>query len=229
MKDTFTKLESELLARTDLNLGEKVIIAYINSFQSNNKYCFEEQKTIAVKIGVSIRTLEGILSSLKKKGLIFTSTKKEYFNRNKFQNRKAIIAVDENNPLPTSSTSEAKASEAKQIKNNTSTKKEIEKTFTIEEKCISLPQVVESTFTEGAAPAIKNEIEDMDNVKLIEVNENETLHMQDVIIQKKIVILDEIFEYKELLKQDPTNTMIQNFLKAAQAKLERHIDTYENF
>jgi DNA-binding Lrp family transcriptional regulator len=99
MENNFFKVYyNDILSNKKLNSNEKLLIFYLKSFQDNNKVCFQTQNDIADILGLSPKTLEKVIYSLKKQELIFTSNDRKYLTP--FNNRKAIILVDENNPLP---------------------------------------------------------------------------------------------------------------------------------
>jgi hypothetical protein len=96
--ENFIKLDYELLKRADINLEEKLIIAYILGWQKSNKYCFETKKEISDKLGIKLTTFKDRLKSLNDKKIIFISNDRKYLIP--FNNRKVIILVDEENPYP---------------------------------------------------------------------------------------------------------------------------------
>jgi len=96
--ENFIKLDYELLKRADINIEEKLIIAYIQRWQKSNKYCYETQEEISEILGIKLTTFKDRLKSLKNKKIIFTSNDRKYLIP--FNNRKAIILVDEENPYP---------------------------------------------------------------------------------------------------------------------------------
>jgi len=122
-------LDYQLLQRVDINLEEKVLVSYLQGWQSSNKVCFETQEEISTKLGISIRTLKRTIQLLKEKRIIFTSNDRKYLIP--FNNRKALVLVDANNPYPTpleetTSTKKITSNEVKStevIHNTTSTMK----------------------------------------------------------------------------------------------------------
>lgn len=149
MKDTFMKLDFELLKRTDLTIEEKLIISYLKSFQTNNKVCYQTQEDISTTLGLSLRTLKRKIKELQLKKIIFLSNDRKYLIP--FQNRKAIILVDNNNPLPIAETKSDKELDINSIDNSSKLIKDCQakdfieetKSIQIEEKVISKAETLE--------------------------------------------------------------------------------------
>ena len=97
--ETFLKINYQLIEE-GYTLFQAAILSYLKSFQEQNKYCYQFQKDIAEKLGIPFGTLKKDIKFLSDKKLIFTSQDKKYLNAG-FNNRKALILVDDNNPLPT--------------------------------------------------------------------------------------------------------------------------------
>ena len=97
--ETFLKINYELLDE-GYTLSQAAILSYLKSFQEQNKYCYQFQKDIATKLRIPFGRLKIDIKILSDKKLIFTSQDKKYLNA-AFNNRKAIILVDDKNPLPT--------------------------------------------------------------------------------------------------------------------------------
>jgi len=97
--ETFLKINYELLDK-GYTLSQAAILSYLKSFQEQNKYCYQFQKDIASKLKIPFGTLKSDIKILSDKKLIFTSQDKKYLNA-AFNNRKALILVDDKNPLPT--------------------------------------------------------------------------------------------------------------------------------
>jgi transposase len=96
--ESFLKTNYQLLDN-GYSLVEATIISYLKSFQEQNKYCYQSKSEIAKLFKVSHSTINRSLQKLIKKGIVFTSQDKKYLKA-KFNNRKAIILVDDKNPLP---------------------------------------------------------------------------------------------------------------------------------
>ena len=118
--EKFIMLDYQLLQRVDINLEEKVLVSYLQGWQSSNKVCFETQEEISTKLGISIRTLKRTIQLLKEKRIIFTSNDRKYLIP--FNNRKALVLVDANNPYPTpleeTTTSTKETTSTKKITSN---------------------------------------------------------------------------------------------------------------
>lgn len=99
----FIKLNTNLLSRKDINSNGKLLIAYLNSFQSSNLICHQTKKELSEAIGIPLGTLKDLITKLKSLDIIFSTPMKSYSNKRQFKNRKAMILVDENHPLPITS------------------------------------------------------------------------------------------------------------------------------
>lgn len=97
---TFIKLDNELLANTGYTLTQKVIISKIKGFQDNDMYCFETQENLSIQLCIPLRTLKRDIKTLCDNGIIFKEKKSLKDNKHQFKNRKVIVFVDDNNPLP---------------------------------------------------------------------------------------------------------------------------------
>ena len=129
--ENFIKLQKELLQRTDITLIHKLIISYLQSYQSNNNYYYAGIPNMAKELGLSLTAVKDNIKQLEKRGIMFKSQDKKHINAT-FNNRKAIVLVDDNNPIPTNNT-------PKKSSNNTSTKSnintpEVKKEVVIEEE-----------------------------------------------------------------------------------------------
>lgn len=97
-QESFLKINFQLIEQ-GFTLVEATIISYIKSFQDVGKYCFTSKANIAKIFNISHSTVNRTLQNLIKKGIIFTSQDKKYLKA-AFNNRKALILVDDKNPLP---------------------------------------------------------------------------------------------------------------------------------
>ena len=95
----FIKLDLNLLRGNGLNLNENVFISYLIGWQTQDKICYETQSQIAEYLDIPIATFKRMIKKLINKEVIFVSQDRKYLIP--FNNRKAIIYVDSNNPLPT--------------------------------------------------------------------------------------------------------------------------------
>lgn len=96
--ETFLKFDYQLI-KDGYSTNQVLIICYLKSFQATNKFCRQNQKDIAKLFGIPFSTFKKELKILLDKGIIFTSNNKKYIKA--FSNRKALILVDDKNPLPT--------------------------------------------------------------------------------------------------------------------------------
>ena len=141
MKDTFMKLDFELLKRTDLTIEEKLIISYLKSYQINGKVCYQTQEDISITLGLTTIMLKRKIKELQLKKIIFLSNDRKYLIP--FQNRKAIILVDNNNPLPIAETKSDKELDTNSIDNSSKLIKDCQAKDFIEEKIISKAETLE--------------------------------------------------------------------------------------
>lgn len=66
----FIKISDKLLATKKLKDGEKLLLAYINSYSINGQKIKQRNETLCENLGVELRKLQRSLSTLKKNGLI---------------------------------------------------------------------------------------------------------------------------------------------------------------
>ena len=93
----FIKLDIDSLRGLGLNLTEKVLISYLKGWQSQDKVCYERNVDIAEYLEVDESTLRRTIKKLVDKGIVFYT--RSYKTHHSI-NRKAIVYVDTNNPLP---------------------------------------------------------------------------------------------------------------------------------
>lgn len=159
--ENFIKLEYQLLQRVDINLEEKVLVSYLQGWQSSNKVCFETQEEISTKLGISIRTLKRTIQSLKEKRIIFTSNDRKYLIP--FNNRKALVLVDDNNPYPTpleeATTSTKEITSTKKITSNEVKTTEVIHNTTSTMKCSENEGKLGKIVTKGGAYVEQDEID----------------------------------------------------------------------
>lgn len=98
---TFLKIDSTLLANVNYTPTEKLFIAYLQSYQNDNKYCFDTQEELSKVFGICLRNIKYLIKDLRERGIIFMVPKSQIDHKSQYKNRKAIILVDDNNPLPT--------------------------------------------------------------------------------------------------------------------------------
>jgi hypothetical protein len=108
----FTRINENLRKDTTITPLHKLIIGFLETYQSNpdgtqtKKYFYNSQEFLAIELGVSLRTLKTGIQVLEEKGIIYQTQKSKIDNRPQYKNRKAIILVDSNNPLPLKETSQ---------------------------------------------------------------------------------------------------------------------------
>jgi transcription initiation factor IIE alpha subunit len=100
--EKFLKIDWELLDNTNVSFLGAGLISYIKSYQINGKYCYHKDDELAKLFKVSRSTIIRELKELMNMGLIFKSNDKKYLIP--FNNKKATILVDNNNPLPIAET-----------------------------------------------------------------------------------------------------------------------------
>lgn len=107
--ENYTRIPDSIRKDKSLTSTEKLILGYLYTYQnkivgkkiiSTQTYYYDTQAALAEELGTYLREIERCIASLKTKGLIFQKKKNEVDGKNQFKNRKAIIMVDENNPLP---------------------------------------------------------------------------------------------------------------------------------
>ena len=95
----YVKLDYQYLEREDITLLQAVILSYLQSYQNASKYCFEGMSQLAVKFNTPYGTFRKAVKKLMDMELVFKSNDKKYLTP--YGNRKVLILVDDNNPLPT--------------------------------------------------------------------------------------------------------------------------------
>jgi biotin operon repressor len=105
-KQVYTRITEKLRKNKNLTPLHKLLIGFLNTYQSNpdgtptNKFYYDKQDNLAEELGVSVRTIKTAIQFLEDKGIIFQPQKSTIDGRPQYKNRKAIILVDKNNPLP---------------------------------------------------------------------------------------------------------------------------------
>lgn len=105
-KQVYTRITEKLRQNKELTPLHKLLIGFLNTYQSNpdgsstKKFYYDTQETLAEELGVSTRTIKTAIQFLEDKSIIFQPQKSEIDGRPQYKNRKAIILVDKNNPLP---------------------------------------------------------------------------------------------------------------------------------
>jgi biotin operon repressor len=105
-KQVYTRITEKLRKNKDLTPLHKLLIGFLNTYQSNpdgtstKKYFYDTQENLAEELGVSVRTIKTAIQFLEDKGIIYQTQKSKIDKRPQYKNRKAIILVDKNNPLP---------------------------------------------------------------------------------------------------------------------------------
>jgi len=93
--ELFIKLDYQLIQRTDITLYQKLIIAYLKSFQANNKVCYQTQEEIAETLSFSISTVKKNIKNLKERNIIKIGMFSEFgIKKNQFKNRKATVYIE---------------------------------------------------------------------------------------------------------------------------------------
>lgn len=91
----FIKLTSDILANKELNANQKLILAYIQSYQLNDKDCYSKLSEMAETLGMPIATVKRNVNALESKGIIKRGLIKDILNTTKpqYKNRKATVYV----------------------------------------------------------------------------------------------------------------------------------------
>jgi len=116
MNKKFIKVDYQFLGREDITLPQAVLLSYLEQYQSNGKYCYEGESKLAELLKTSLSTLKRSIKDLEEKELIFKSQDRKYLIA--YQNKKAIILVDENNPLPEKPVTDAETHAEETISEN---------------------------------------------------------------------------------------------------------------
>lgn len=106
IKENYIRIPLSMLMDDGLTLTHKVILGYLNTYQNKpdgtptNNFVYDTQSNLSVTLGIGISTLKDAINYLEANGYIFKTTKNDIDDKPQFKNRKAIIMVDEHNPLP---------------------------------------------------------------------------------------------------------------------------------
>jgi DNA-binding GntR family transcriptional regulator len=114
--EKFMKVYYEFLNRKDITLTQGIILSYLKSYQDNEMICFESEKELAKMLKTSLSTVHRSIKDLEEKELIFKSQDRKYLIA--YHNKKAIILVDENNPLPEKPVTDAETHAEETISEN---------------------------------------------------------------------------------------------------------------
>jgi hypothetical protein len=95
----YLNIDEQLLQNKSLSFLQVGILSYLKRFQINDNYCFQSKKYISEYFNTTESTFKRELKKLQEMKLLFSSNDKKYLIP--FNNRKALILVDENNPFPT--------------------------------------------------------------------------------------------------------------------------------
>lgn len=108
--ENYSRVPDSIRRNENLTSTEKLFMGYLYTYQNKvvgkkivptGTYCFDKQTNLAYELGVNLKTITNTISSLEEKGLIFKAKKGKIDGKSQYKNRKAIIMVDDNNPLPT--------------------------------------------------------------------------------------------------------------------------------
>ena len=106
-QNTFARISTEIMKDKSLSPLHKLILGFLDTYQnkpdgsSTKMVWYNTQENLAEELGVSLKTLTDAIRVLEGKGIIFQPKKGLIDKKAQYKNRKAIILVDENNPLPT--------------------------------------------------------------------------------------------------------------------------------
>lgn len=101
-EEDFLQITYSLLKDKTLSTSQKILISYLKSFQrTKGEYCYDTQENIANDLGFALITIKKDIKELTEKNIIFLEKKRDLIGGKQYKNRKAIILVDDNNPLPT--------------------------------------------------------------------------------------------------------------------------------
>ena len=92
-EQTFIKLSNDILRRKDITPTEKLLIAYLQSFQVNNKVCYQTEEEIAEELGMSVRTIKRTVKKLVDNNVCKKEKASLYSGKRQYKNRKAIIVI----------------------------------------------------------------------------------------------------------------------------------------
>jgi len=96
----FIQVEYKLLQDSRLSLSQVIIISYFKGYQRQEGYFYDTQENLSMILGIPIATLKRDIKYLIQLGIIFFTPKGHVDGKRQYKNRKAIILVDEKNPLP---------------------------------------------------------------------------------------------------------------------------------
>jgi biotin operon repressor len=193
--ETFIKLNKELLKRKDITSTQKLIISFLQSYQINNNYWYSGEADLSEELGISKSTLKENIKSLEKKKIIFKSEDKNYI-QHRFNQRKAIVLVDSNNPYPTDNTPNITS---KELSNQNDT---------------NIPQEEIKPLKSN-----NNEIEKQVEMKAEELDKNNEIEKQ---VEMKAEELDKILTERQngdYSSTDVKNTMVEDYVTTIQGDI----------
>lgn len=211
--ENFIKVSTELRRRTDISSTEKIILAYLLSFQANNQVCYQTEEELSFELGISLSTLKRSIVTLIEMNICYKEKASLHTGKRQYKNRKAIIV----------STTQIKE-EANTIDLSNDIKLNVE-TLIKKEKA---PQIEENTFeieSEGLFDIeeyeyIEDESSELNNDTLSELKEilDDDYPMKSDIEIKLIMLLNDSSSYErseianKIIKQKIKSDTIENFL-----------------
>jgi len=99
-QELFIQVDYKLLQDPRFSLSQTIIISYFKGYQREDGFFYDTQENLSKILGISLPTLKRDIKYLLELGIIFFKTKSDIDGKRQYKNRKAIIFVDEKNPLP---------------------------------------------------------------------------------------------------------------------------------
>ena len=95
MENTFIRLSTELLKRTDLSAAQKIILSYFLSYQANKQACYQTEAEIAEALGMTLITIKRNIKSLIQMKYCYKEKASKYSGKRQYKNRKAILVGEQ--------------------------------------------------------------------------------------------------------------------------------------
>lgn len=90
-KEKYTKIPDKILSSTELTPSQKLIISYVLRWQSSGKICFESNKTLSIRFGVSISAIKKQITQLNKLPFFISEESSDFNEFGKWSNSKRMM------------------------------------------------------------------------------------------------------------------------------------------
>lgn len=95
-KEKYTKIPDKILSSTKLTPSQKLIISYVLRWQSSGKICFESNKTLSIRFGVSVSAIKKQITQLNKLPFFLSEEVSDFNEFGKWSNSKQMVVDPKN-------------------------------------------------------------------------------------------------------------------------------------